>query len=147
MQQGLANSNQMCGEMSCALSGTVAASCVTFPVVGCQMQVAVCLGVWCAGCWALGGAAVSAFRGCWAWLAVSGQPVFRWQVAWCLESGTRGIALQGGCACGYAWLQDCALWWLAVVKGGVLQMNCAVCCHLQDRGAYREALPQEVWRS
>ena len=63
------------------------------------MQVAVRVGVWCVGCWALGGAAVSAFGGCWVWLAVSVQPVFRWQVAWCLESGARGITLQEGNLC------------------------------------------------
>ena len=94
MQCGLANSIQTCGEMSCALSGTVAASCAALPVVGCQMHVAVCVGAWCVGCWALGGAAVSAFGGCWAHLAVSAQPVFRWQVAWYLESSVRDITLQ-----------------------------------------------------
>ena len=42
----------MRGEMNCALSGTVAAGCVTLPVVGCQMQVAVCVSV--CGAWGAG---------------------------------------------------------------------------------------------
>ena len=32
-----------------------------------------------------------------------------------------------------------------VLVGGVLQMKCAVPCHLQDCGENRQALPQAKW--